>query len=196
MSLQINGSCKACGGKFEFQYCDMKHIYVRCRHCDFGACYTFLDEEEAHRFAEEENREILDRLRASCIDWELTLWDQLHDDVVSFINTHPYVESDIRFHLAKIACITRGFHIMDEEIYERCHGRFAVADSIYRVLVKAAKEKAEDLEMSATLDEYQEARHYYIALQAEYVAVKTAKKAVKVVLKHLTKPLIPPLLPF
>ena len=196
MSLQINGSCKACGGKFEFQYCDMKHIYVRCSHCDFGACYTFRDEEEAHCFAEEENRELLDRLRESFVEWELAQWDQLHDDVVAFINSHPYVESDIRFQLAKIACITRGFHIMDEEIYERCHGRFAVADSIYRVLLKAAKEKAEKTELSATLDEYRDARQYYIALQAEYMAVKTAKKAVKVILKNLTKPLISPLLPF
>ena len=196
MSLQISGLCKACGGKFEFQYCDMKHIYVRCSHCDFGACYTFRDEEEAYRFAEEENREILDLLRRSFVDWELAPWDQLHDDVVAFINTHPYVESDIRFHIAKIACITRGFHIMDEEIYERCHGRFAVADSIYRVLLKYAKEKAENPELSATLDEYRDARQYYIALQTEYVAVKTAKKAVKVILKNLTKPLISPILPF
>ena len=104
--------------------------------------------------------------------------------------------SDIRFQLAKIACITRGFHIMDEEIYERCHGRFAVADSIYRVLLKAAKEKAEKPELSATLDEYRDARQYYIALQTEYMAVKTAKKAVKVILKKLTKPLISPILPF
>lgn len=196
MSLQIKGSCKACGGKFEFQYCDMKYIYVRCKNCDFGACYPFRDEEEANRFAEEENQEILGRLRAGFVDWEVTQWDQLHDDIVDFINKHPYVESDIRFHMAKIACITRGFHIMDEEIYERCHNRFDIADKIYKVLLKSAEENALKPELSATLEEYHEARHYYVALQTEYVAVKTAKKAVKVVIKKLTKPLLTPFIPF
>ena len=189
MSVTIKNKCSACGGGFEFQYCDMKNIYIRCRNCGFGTCYTFGSEEEAHRFANEENREILDRVRAGFVDWEMTQWDHLHDDIVDFINTHPYVESDIRFHMAKIACITRGFHIMDDDIYERCHSRFSAADSIYRIILKNAKEKAEDPDLSATLEEYQNARLYYIALQTEYIAVKTAKKAVKVVLKKLAKPL-------
>lgn len=196
MSATIKNKCSACGGGFEFQYCDMKYIFFRCKHCDFGVYYEFRDEEEAHRFAEEENQTILGRLRAGFVDWEVTQWDQLHDDIVAFINSHPYVENDIRFHMAKIACITRGFHIMDEEVYERCHNRFTVADKIYKVLLKSAEKKANNPELSAILEEYHEARHYYVALQTEYVAVKTAKKAVKVVLKKLSKPLTTPFLPF
>ena len=196
MSLQIKGSCKACGGKFEFQHCDMKYIFFRCKNCDFGVYYTFRDEEEALRFAEEETQTILSRLREGFVNWELTQWDRLHEEIVAFISTHPYVESDIRFHMAKIACITRGFHIMDEEIYETCHGRFAVADKIYKTLLKNAEEKARKPEISATLEEYHDARHYYITLQAEYLAAKAAKKAVMVVLKNLTKPLTSPFIPF
>ena len=191
MSIHIKGSCQQCGGKFEFQYCDKKNIFFRCAHCDFAVRYTFRDEEEAHRFAEEENRDILGRLRAGFADWERTQWDQLHNDVVTFINTHPYVESDIRFHMAKIACITRGFHIMDEEIYERCHGRFAVADRIYRTLLHDAEKKASNPELSATLEEFHNARHYYVALQGEYLAVKAAKKAATIIVKQLVKPYIP-----
>ena len=85
---------------------------------------------------------------------------------------------------------------MDEEVYERCHNRFTVADKIYKVLLKSAEKKANNPELSAILEEYHEARHYYVALQTEYIAVKTAKKAVKVVLKKLSKPLTTPFLPF
>lgn len=191
MSVQIKGYCKECGGKFEFERCDTKRVYLRCRNCDFGTYYTFRDEEEARRFAEEENEEILCRLRKGVADWELTQWDRLHDDVVDFINTHPYVETDIRFQMAKIACITRGFHMMDEEIYQRCTGRFAVAEEIYKILLKKAKEDAADPGRSATLEDYAQARSYYLYLQGEYMAAKLAKKAVKIVLKKLTKPLIP-----
>lgn len=191
MSVQIKGYCKECGGIFEFERCDRQRIYLRCRHCDFGMYYEFRDEEEALRFAEEENEELLSRLRRGVKDWELTQWDRLHDDVVEFINTHPYVETDIRFQMAKIACITRGFHMMDEDIYQRCHGRFNVAESIYRTLLENAKQQALDPSRSASMADYKQARAYYLYLQGEYVALKMAKKAATIIVKKLAKPMIP-----
>ena len=191
MPMKVKGSCKLCGGAFKFQRCDMKRIYVRCMNCGAKGGYTFKSEEEARLYAEEANREILGRLREHYEHWELAQWDQLHADIVTFINTHPYVETDIRFQMAKIACVTKGFHIMDDEIYQRCKDRFAVADEIYKGLLKIAKEKASDPIFSETMESYEQARADYVHLRNEYIALKTTEKVIKVVLKKATKPFLP-----
>ena len=183
--------CIFCGGKLQFQRCDKKRIYFRCANCGERASYTFKSEEEARLYTEAENRAILGRLRSHYEDWALAHWDLLHNEIVAFINTHPYVESDVRFQMAKIACITKGFHVMDDEIYQRCKDRFAIADETYKTLLKITEERANDPFLSATLESYQQARADYVHLRNEYLALKMTEKAVKIVLKKATKPFLP-----
>ena len=186
--MKMNKYCEKCGGKPEFQRCDMNRVYYRCGSCGYRTCYTFRDEEEATRYLQDENRKILLRVREGLVDWEMTQWDQLHVDIVKFISTHPYATNDIRFQMAKIACITRGFHIMDEDIYQRCQNRFIVTEEIYKGLMNLRKEQMDTSRLLNDLEDYEQARTNYIYLKTEYTANKIAKGLVKTVLKTVAKP--------
>ncbi|MBQ2987634.1 MAG: hypothetical protein IJD59_00855 [Clostridia bacterium] len=189
--MKINGSCKYCGGKFEFWRCDEQRIYIRCAHCHVMYTYTFPDHNTFRRFADAENRDILNRLRLGLIDWETMPWDSFHKDLIDFINGHSYAENDMRFQMAIIACITRGFQIMDEDIYQRCTQRFRIAEDIYKGLMNMQIKTAKDPLISKDLEVYEQLRSNYNHLRAAYLAVKTTKKAVSILLKQVFKPLMP-----
>ena len=181
----------------KFQYCDGKRIYSICGACGARACYSFRSEEEAERYVINANREILIRVYSGLVNWELTQWDLLHRDIVKFISAHPYVTNDIRFQMARIACMTRGFHIMDEDIYHACQSRFVVTEEIYKGLVKFSKQQLSLPRKLDDLEDYDRARINYKHLRDMYQAEKIAGALIKTTVKTLVRPYLPiPTIPF
>ena len=195
--MKTNTCCTKCGGSLKFQYCDGKRIYSYCKACGFRMCYAFRNQEEADLYMKNENRTILLRVYSGLVDWEMTQWDRLHEDIVKFISSHPYVTNDIRFQMARIACITRGFHIMDDDIYRCCQSRFIVTEEIYKGLINLSKEQISLPRAFEDLEDYDQARINYKHLKNAYQAEKIAGSIAKTVVKTLVKPYLPiPSIPF
>lgn len=195
--MKTNTCCKSCGGKLVFQYCDGKRIYSYCSACGCRTCYSFRNEDEAEQYMRNENREILIRVYSGLVDWELTQWDLLHRDIVKFISNHPYVANDIRFQMARIACMTRGFHIMDEDIYHSCQSRFIVTEEIYKGLIKFSKQQLTLPRKFDDLEDYDRARINYKHLRDMYQAEKIAGVLIRTTVKTLVRPYLPiPSIPF
>ena len=183
--------CTKCGGELKFQYCDGKRIYSYCGACGWRAYYTFRNKEEAEQYMHKENREILTRVYSGLVDWEMAPWDLLHKEVVNFVSTHPYVTNDIRFQMARIACITRGFHIMDEDIYRCCQSRFIITEEVYKGLMEFSKEQLSLPRKLEDLKDYDKARENYMHLRTLYLADKATAAIIKTTVKTLVRPYLP-----
>lgn len=175
-------TCPVCGGLFEQQGADLKNIYYKCVFCGHTEVEA-VKEDEANIVFEQTKRELLGRLRSGFIDYRVTQWDQLHKDLVDFTNRYEQVSKDLQFQMAIIACLTKGFNIMEAEKYAQCKNLFKISNKMYKQQLKELKQKAEDPSLSETIEEYKQYRSKYIKLRNQYRNTKMAWKILFTILK-------------
>ena len=175
-------TCLVCGGLFEQTGADSKNIYHKCPYCG-NTVSTPVKEDEANLVFEMEKRELLGRIRSGFVDYRVTQWDQLYSDLVDFTNRYDQLSNDLQFQMAIIACMTKGFNIMDTEKYTQCKNLFKITDKMYKQQLKDLKQKAEDPSLSETIEEYKQYRVKYIRLRNQYRNTKLAWKIVFAILK-------------
>ena len=122
---------------------------------------------------ENTKHELFARLRRGFEDWRVTQWDQLYKDFIDFTNAHEHLQGDIRFQMAIVACLTKGFNSMDPEKYRQCKALFKATDEVYKKQLKAMKKQASDPAYSATISEYEACRAKYVKLHNAYVGKKS-----------------------
>ena len=98
---------------------------------------------------------------------------------------------DIEIQIARIACMTSGFNLMDDQKYKSCKTRFKIMDKVYRAELKRLKKLSKNPELSETMEGYRQARAKYIKLQNRYLETKLIWKIFFSVAKLLKKFVLP-----
>ena len=185
------GKCGKCGGTLEFVRCDKHAIYFECSADGHRERYVFRNRDEANGYIERAKQEMLGRIREGLNDWEKTNWERLQKDLVDFINRFAPLEHDIELQIARIACITSGFNLIDDQKYKSCKIRFKVMDKIYRSELKRLKKLTKEPVLSGTMLGYQDSRDKYIKLRNRYLETKFMWKIFFSVVKLLKKFILP-----
>jgi hypothetical protein len=134
---------------------------------------------------------MIGRIREGMSDWQATQWDRLEKDLVDFINRYAPLEHDIELQIARIACITSGFNMIDDQKYKSCKARFKIMDKVYKSELKRLKKISKKPELSETMEGYQEARAKYLKLRNQYLEQKFLWKIFFSVTKLLRKFFMP-----
>ena len=177
-------TCPICGGMLEQQGADLNNIYYKCTSCGQTEVEK-IKEDEVNAAFEMAKRELLGRIRSGFVDWRATQWEQLQMDLLDFINRYDQVQDDIRFQMAIVACMTKGFNILDAEKYTECKKKFKIIDKAYKKHLKALKIQASDPALSESMEDYKESRKKYLKLRNEYRNTKLAWKLVFTIMKKL-----------
>ncbi len=185
------GKCSSCGGQLEFVRCDRHAVYFECSADGHRERYTFVNREEADGYINGAKQEMLGKIREGMADWQKTQWDRLQKDLVDFINRFAPLEHDIELQIARIACITSGFNLLDDQKYKSCKTRFKVMDKIYKGELKRLKKISKNPVLSETMEGYQDSRAKYIKLRNQYLEQKFVWKIFFSVVKMLKKFIIP-----
>ena len=180
----VANTCSICGSLMEQTGADLKNIYYKCTGCG-NTCATQVKEDEANLVFEMAKRDLLSRLRAGFVDYRVTQWDQLHKDLIDFINRYEQVHNDMQFQMAIVACLTKGFNIMDAEKYSQCKNLFKITDKMYKQQLKELKKQASKPELSESMEDYKESRAKYIKLRNQYRNTKLAWKIIFFALKKV-----------
>jgi hypothetical protein len=187
-SVTINvGRCAVCPGEMKFLFCDREAVYFRCEACGYKDRYVFKDEEEAELYLEKAKREMLARITNGCQKWEYTQWKQLRRDLLRFRNQYIPLDLDIEVQIAEIACMTLGYNIMDDDIYDECKLCFEVMDQLYKYEKKMMKKHGMNPNLSSTMQGYQAAREQYIKCRNTYLEKKLIWKVILWIWNFLKK---------
>ena len=84
-----------------------------------------------------------------------------------------------------IACITKGFNMMDAERYRQCKNIYKFTKKIYKQHLKTLKAKA-DAELLETVTDYKDSQSKYLKCRNEYRNTKLMWKAVFFIFRKLT----------
>ena len=190
LSLE-GGKCTEDGGNLKFLRCDRHAIYFECDCCGHKDKYTFSTKEESNNYIEGAKQEMLGRIRDGIADWQRAQWEQLHKDLVDFINRFSPLEHDIEIQIARIACITSGFNLIDDQKYKSCKARFKVMDKIYKAELKRLKKLTKKPVLSETMEGYRASRAKYLKLRNQYLEQKFIWKIFFSIAKLLKRFVIP-----
>lgn len=185
------GKCPSCGGKLEFVRCDRHAIYFECSGDGHRERYTFQSRDEADGYIASAKSEMLGRVRDGINDWQAINWERLQKDLVDFINRFAPLEHDIELQIARIACITSGFNLIDDQKYKSCKIRFKITDKIYKSELKRLKKLSKTPVLSETMEGYQDLREKYIKLRNRYLETKFIWKIFFSAVKLLKKVIFP-----
>jgi len=190
--VSINGgTCSACGGQLEFVRCDRHAVYFECSADGHRERYTFGSRDEAEGYIQSSKQKMLGRIREATADWQRAQWERLQKDLVDFINRFAPLEHDIELQIARIACITSGFNMIDDQKYKSCKTRFKVMDKIYKSELKRLKKLSKTPVLSETMTGYRDSREKYIKLRNQYLEQKFIWKIFFSVVKMLKKFIVP-----
>ena len=170
--------CTECGGDVEILRFDLNCVWLECKACGNQVQYAFQSEDEANFYMDEKKQSLFGRLREGFIDWQMTDWNQLYSDFISFMEEHPEFESDLQFRMAIVACLTNGFNRMDREKYRQCKSRFKVADKMYHRRLKLMETQIANSKLADSIEDYQMSRTKYVQLRNEYLQTKMIWKMV------------------
>lgn len=165
--------CAGCGGVLKYTRSDAYNSYYECPFCGELLSVSLESDSDAKLIYENTKHELFARLRRGFEDWRVTQWDQLYKDFIDFTNAHEHLQGDIRFQMAIVACLTKGFNLMDPEKYRQCKALFKATDEVYKKQLKAMKKQASDPAYSATISEYEACRAKYVKLHNAYVGKKS-----------------------
>ena len=178
-------TCPNCGGGIlEQQGADLKNIYYKCKSCGHTMTEQ-VKEDETNLVFEMKKRDLLKRLNSGMVEWRATQWDQLYKELNEFINDYAQIHNDIQFQMALVACMTKGFNIMDGEKYSQCKKRFKATDKKYKHQLKVLKAQSSDPTLSDSMADYKESRKKYLKLRNEYRNTKLAWKLIFFAMKKL-----------
>ena len=177
-------TCPVCGSLFEQKSADSHNIFYQCTGCG-NKMSIAIEEGDVNNEFELAKRELLGRLHSGLVDWRVTQWEQLQKDLLDFINRYEQIHHDMQFQMAIVACLTKGFNVMEAEKYRQCKILFKSADKMYKQQLKALKAQASDPTLSETMEDHKEARAKYIRLRNQYRNTKLLWKLIFFAFKKL-----------
>jgi hypothetical protein len=164
-----NKQCKACGGILQYTGSDSRNSYYECPHCGAQETVTIASQGGVNLAYEKTKQELMSKLQRGFENWTLTNWDHLYKEFVDFICSHDYLQNDLRFQAAILACMTHGFNFMDENKYKSSKALFKVTEKMYKQQVKNLKKNGFNAALSESVKEYESCRGKYIKVQHDYI---------------------------
>lgn len=176
--------CPQCGGPVVQDGADLTTIYYRCAACGTLTSVPITDDGngDGNAVYAQKKREIMGRLHKGFLDWRLTQWDRLYTELSDFIIRYEAAQHDIQIQMGLLACITRGFNMMDAERYKQCRTLFKITEKMYKHHLKALKAQM-DPSLYDSVSDYKESRAKYKKCLNTYRNTKLAWKAVFFVVK-------------
>lgn len=181
--MELN-QCPLCGGPIVQDGSDMTTLYYHCSACGSAGSVPITDAGEGNAIYAQKKREITGRLRMGFLDWRVTQWDRLYTDISDFVNRYEQAQHDIQLQMGLVACITRGFNMMDKERYKQCRNLYKITEKIYKTHLKALKAQM-DPELYESVSDYKESRAKYKKCLNQYRNTKLAWKLVFTIVKKV-----------
>ncbi len=176
--------CSQCGSKMVQTGIENNTAVYHCKSCGNNE-YVELSQNDHAEYYHRKNM-LLGRVRKGIIDWEVTQWDVLRGEIIDFTSAYQEARNDIYFEMAIIACITSGFHILDDKKYRECKQIYKITEKIYKRYMKHPEALPKQMENSGIV-EYEEYRQMYKKCKYDY----QNKKLVYKVLFTVGKKLVP-----
>ncbi len=174
--------CSQCGSKMVQTGTEYQTAIFHCRACGNNE-YVKMEVGDNTEFLHRRSM-LLGRVRKGIIDWEVTQWDALRDEILDFTNAFHAARNDIYFKMAIIACLTKGFHDLDDNRYKECKRIFKVTEKVYKRYSKDPSAVIEEMGNTGVL-EYEEYRQMYKKCKYDYQSQKIAYKILFTVGKKL-----------
>ena len=128
--------------------------------------------------------ELLSRTYRGITEWETTQWDYLRKDIADFMARYEDSKSDMRIHMALLACITHGFHYITEKNYKECKSIYKLSLKLYKCTLRSLKEKP-NARTTEQVSEYEKNRALYKKCRNDYRNTKVAWKIAFTLFKKL-----------
>ena len=175
--------CPICGTPLNQEGADTTKIYYHCVACGHNLSVSISNDEGNAEFTLRK-REILSRVRMGFVDWRVTQWDRLQADLIDFMGRYESTQTDIQLQVAILACITKGFNVMDAEKYKQCKALYKMTEKIYKLHLKSLK-KQMDPNLYESVSDYKESRTKYKTCVNQYRNTKMAWKVLFFFIKKL-----------
>jgi hypothetical protein len=174
--------CPQCGGPVVQDGADMNNVYYHCSACGAMTTVPIGEDGNGEAVYAQRKREILNRLHMGFLDWRVTQGDRLYTDLNDFITRYELAQQDIQMQMGLVACITRGFNMMDAERVKQCQNLFKMTEKMYKIHLKTLK-KQMDPKLYESVSDYKEARAKYKKCLNQYRNTKLAWKLLFTVVK-------------
>ena len=174
--------CQQCGSKMVQTGTEYNTAIYHCRSCgnnEYVQMAANDNSEYLHR-----RSMLLGRVRKGILEWEVTQWDALRLEIIDFTNAFHAARNDLYFQMAIIACLTKGFHDLDDEKYKECKRIFKVTEKVYKRYAKHPENLPAEMGTTGAM-EYEEYRQLYKKCRSEYQGQKLIYKALFAVGKKL-----------
>jgi transposase-like protein len=185
LSSEMN--CPKCGSPLTQTGSDMKHASYHCQCCGYNHLAEMTPDGNADYI--HQRQALLQRVRIGIMEWQTTGWDNLAKDIASFMGRHEKASHDVNFQIATVACITSGFHCLNEDRYSECKTIFKITERAYKEYLKNAK--ARGFESAEDAETYKEYREMYKRCRADYRNTKALWKMLYGIAKKILKLPIP-----
>ncbi len=174
--------CPRCGMMMTQTGVEMQTAIYHCRSCGYNE-YVKISDNDNTDFLHKRSM-LLGRVRKGIIDWEVTQWDTLRNEIMDFTIAYDAARNDIYFDMAIIACITKGYHDLDDKRYKECKRIFKVTEKVYKRYAKHPETLPSEMNFGTPV-EYEEARGMYKKCKYDYQNKKLAYKVLFTVAKKL-----------
>ena len=174
--------CPQCGSFMSQTGADLTSIQYRCVACGYADSVPLTD--NGNVVYMQKRSDLLTRLRLGCVDWRVTSWDRLYQELITFISCYEEAQTDIQLQMGVVLCITRGFNMMDAEKYKQCKLLFKFTEKLYKQHLKTLKLQA-DAKLLETVSDYKKSRIKYKKCRNEYRNTKLMWKALFFVCKKI-----------
>ncbi len=174
--------CSQCGSKMTMIGSEGQSVIYHCRSCgndEYVQVSADNNTDYLHR-----RSMLLGRVRRGIIDWEVTQWDVLRGEILDFTTSFHAARNDIYFKMSIIACLTKGFHDLDDKRYKECKRIFKVTEKVYKRYTKDPGLIPDEMGNSGILD-YEEYRNMYKKCKFDYQNTKLMYKLLFTVAKKL-----------
>lgn len=165
--------CSQCGSKMVQTGTEYQTAIYHCRSCGNNE-YVQISVNENTDYLHKRSM-ILGRVRKGIIDWEVTQWDTLRNEIMDFTIAYHAARNDIYFHMAIIACLTKGFHDLDDRRYKECKRIFKITEKVYKRYCKNPSVVPEEMGTTGAT-EYEDYRQQYKKCRNEFRNTKLAWK--------------------
>lgn len=158
--------CPRCGAEMTQSGAEHNKVHYHCQFCGNNMHVEMSSEENSDYW--QQRSALLQRVYAAVLDWKTAGWDHLAKDIVSFMGKYEDARYDVCLKTATIACLTRGFHDMDDEKYKECKIIFKLTEKVYKQHIKAIGNTIKEFPNSEDVSKYQEYRVLYKKLRDDY----------------------------
>ena len=174
--------CAQCGSKMVQTGTENNTAIYHCRSCGNNE-YVQMSVNDNSEFLHRRSI-LLGRVRKGILDWEVTQWDVLRSEIIDFTNAFHAARNDIYFQMAIIACLTKGFHDLDDQRYKECKRIFKITEKVYKQYKKHPENIPSEMGDSGS-SEYEEYRQKYKQCKSNYQGRKFFLKALVTAGKNL-----------